>query len=492
MPNRAENYYSILGLLRSAEQHDIRRAYLRAAKRLHPDTNNGPGETELFLDVQKAYQVLSDPSKRATYDAMLPPEEDVISVVNQRVLISRRELSSLKETQLVYLLIDLSPAEEYKKNASSVPMNICMVVDCSTSMKGANLDKVKATASQLIQNLKPQDIFSVVTFNDRAEVIIPATRQANTLKMDNRIQLIQTSGGTEILHGLRAGLEEVSRYRNPSFINHIILLTDGHTYGDEQACYDLAKDAAQRGIGISSLGIGNDWNDIFLDQLASLTGGHTMLVSQPKDIERLLTEKFATFSNTFAENVTLEYELDEGIEISYVFRLQPETDPIVMENPLRLGPILLAWPLSILIEFIVRPHALKDELVTLIHGQLGIATNVNSLPVPPMPIDITLIVKENISPTVPPPPIIQALSKLTLYRIQEKARIEVSAGNYEKATAHLQRLAAHLLSQGERSLAKTVMLEIENIEKKNTYSDTGEKNIKYGTRALLWPEEKKS
>jgi Ca-activated chloride channel family protein len=492
MRNRSDDYYSALGLLRSAAQHDIRRAYLRAAKRLHPDTNNGPGETEMFLDVQKAYQVLSDPSRRAAYDATLPPEEEIIPIVKQRILVSRKELSAQKDSQLVYLLIDLSPADDFKKMANSIPLNICLVLDCSTSMKGEKLDKVKATAIQLIQKLSPQDIFSLVTFNDRAEVVIPATRQANQHKMENRIQLVQTSGGTEILYGLRAGLEEVSRYRNPAFINHIIVLTDGHTYGDEQACYDLAKEAAQRGIGISGLGIGSEWNDIFLDQLAGLTGGHTMLVSQPNDIELLLKDKFSTLSNTFAEKVTLEYELDDGIEISYAFRLQPETDPLMVDNPLRLGPIIQSWPLSILIEFIIRPEALRDDYVTLIHGRMEVSVNAIDTPAPPIPLNITLSVKDNITPAAPPPPIIQALSKLTLYRLQEKARNEAAAGNYDKATEHLQRLATHLLSQGQRSLAKTIMLEIESIEKDNSYSANGEKKIKYGTRALLWPEEKKS
>jgi len=490
MPNRIENFYSKLGLLRSAAQDEIRHAYLRAAKRLHPDTNTRPGETELFLDIQQAYQVLSDPSRRAAYDATLPPDEEIASVVSQRLLVSRKELSPLKETQLVYVLIDLSPAEEFKNIANSSPLNICLVLDCSTSMKGEKLETVKGTASQIIHKLNPQDIFSVVTFNDRAEVIIPATRQGNALKMENRIQQMYTAGGTEILHGLRAGLDEVRRYRNPKNINHVILLTDGHTYGDEQACYELAKEAAGQGIGISSLGIGSGWNDIFLDQLASITGGHTMLVSQPKDIERLLKEKFSTLSNTFAENVTLEYELGDGIEISYAFRLQPETDPIMCENPLRLGSILQSWPLSVLIEFIIRPQALQDDYVTLIHGNLNISANAIETALMPIPIKITLNVKQNSNPTAPPPPIIQALSKLTLYRIQEKARNEVAAGNYGKATEHLQRLATNLLGQGERSLAKTIMLEIESIEKKNTYSESGEKSIKYGTRALLWPEEK--
>ena len=490
MLKKPENFYSMLGLLRSSTQDEIRRAYLRAAKRLHPDTNVGPGETEMFLDVQQAYQILSDPARRSAYDATLPPEKEVPSIIDKRILLSRKEISPQQETQLVYMLLDLTPAENYKKMASTAPLNICLVLDCSTSMKGEKLDTVKATAIQLIRKLTPQDIFSVVTFSDRAEVVIPATRQANPLKMENRIQLLQTSGGTEILQGLQAGYEEVRRYRNPAYINHVILLTDGRTYGDELACYALAKDAGQIGIGISGMGIGSSWNDVFLDELASLTGGHSMLVSQPNDIERLLTEKFANLASSFAESVTLEYDLDEGIEISYAFRIQPEANPILHENPLRLGPILKDWPLSILIEFIIRPQATQNESVTVISGKLDISATLLDTPIPFIPVIINLPVRENSTPEAPPAPIIQALSKLTLYRLQEKARSEVAAGNYENATKHLQKLATHLLAQGERSLAKTIMLEVENIEKEQAYTEQGEKQIKYGTRALVLPREK--
>jgi Ca-activated chloride channel homolog len=486
--SKRPNFYTMLGLPRSATPEDIRRSYLKAAKRLHPDTNVGPGETELFLDVQQAYQVLSDPARRSAYDATLP-EEEVSTIVNQRILVSRKELTQLKEAQLVYLLVELSPKKELTETVNSVPLNICLALDCSTSMKNEKLDTVKATAIQLIRKLKPQDIFSVVSFSDRAEVVIPATRQGNTLKMENRIQLLQTSGGTEIFQGLQASLEEVRRYRNPQYINHIILLTDGRTYGDEQACYQLAKKAADENIGISGMGIGSGWNDIFLDQLASLTGGHALLVSQPSDIERLLTEKFANLTQTFAENVSFEYQAGEGVEVKYAFRLQPETAPLNLESPLLLGPILQDRPLSVLFEFNLQPQTRITNSIDLIQGTLEISAASLQIPVYPIPIHIILPVNEAAQAETPPPAIIQALSKLTLCRIQEKARKEVVAGNYEKATGHLQKLATRLLAQGERNLAKTIMLEIEHINKEKNFSELGEKQIKYGTRALLLPEE---
>ena len=101
-----------------------------------------------------------------------------------------------------------------------------------------------------------------------------------------------------------------------------------------------------------------------------------------------------------------------------------------------------------------------------------------------------LAIKDSPAPEPPPAAIIQAISKLTLYRIQEKARAEVSAGEYDKASNHLQKLATHLLAQGERGLAHTIMLEVDHIEKEKSFSESGEKQIKYGTRALVRPEER--
>src|ERR1041385_779603 len=67
MPER--DYYSILGLQRSASRDDIRKAYRKLARKYHPDINPGNKEAEeKFKDVSVAYEVLSDPKKRKLYD----------------------------------------------------------------------------------------------------------------------------------------------------------------------------------------------------------------------------------------------------------------------------------------------------------------------------------------------------------------------------------------------------------------------------------------
>ncbi len=69
--------------------------------------------------------------------------------------------------------------------------------------------------------------------------------------------------------------------------------------------------------------------------------------------------------------------------------------------------------------------------------------------------------------------------------MQERAREEVQSGHYDNATRHLKNLAQHLLAQGEKDLAKTALLEANSLERMQSLSQNGGKEIKYGTRALL-------
>jgi Ca-activated chloride channel family protein len=233
------------------------------------------------------------------------------------------------------------------------------------------------------------------------------------------------------------------------------------------------------------MGIGSDWNDIFLDALASSTGGNSAYIAKPQDVQRILIEKFKALANTYADEVLLNFMPQEGVTLNYAFRIQPEGGPVTLESPIQLGPILQDVPLNVLFEFVVHPSALKGDAISLLNGQLKVSIASRSQPVSPIRINLLRSIEAEAASDPPPTKILSALSRLTLYRLQEKARTEADAGRIDSATRHLKNLAAHLLSQGEQGLARTALLEAESLERTHSWGVASSKEIKYRTRALL-------
>ena len=66
------DYYEVLGASRNSSQEEIRTKFRRLALEYHPDRNKDPKAQEKFKEINAAYQVLSDPQKRAQYDPLRP------------------------------------------------------------------------------------------------------------------------------------------------------------------------------------------------------------------------------------------------------------------------------------------------------------------------------------------------------------------------------------------------------------------------------------
>lgn len=482
-----DNYYARLGVPKNASAEEIRSAYHLAARRLHPDTSDDPTTTELFLQIQEAYETLSDRSKRIAYNETLPGDIDPPSEIMINSIYSRPAISPLPDSQLVYVMLDMMAKPTDENQDTSAPLNISLVIDTSTSMAGSRMDMVKESATQLLRQLRPEDALSITTFNDRASVIVSASRNLDFKTLESQISLLTTGGGTEIYEGLKRGVDEVTRNLNPSSHNHIILITDGRTYGDEQQCLDLAKTVSKKGVTISGLGIGSEWNDEFLDSLTSITGGNSVYAQHPNEIKKYFEKKFARISKTFADRVSMELETNSNVELRYAFRLSPDPSPIDTAGTITLGAIPLGPSLSVILEFVVNPFEGSVDNLTLANGSMNLFVPTRAIPNFTSRFSFDRPVLENLDPEPPPQALVKAMSRLSLYRMQEQARRELSNGEVEKATRRLQNLATQLLMSGEPELAHTVMLELKEIETGSLLNHEAKKKIKYGTRALLLP-----
>ena len=160
-----------------------------------------------------------------------------------------------------------------------------------------------------------------------------------------------------------------------------------------------------------------------------------------------------------------------------------------MERPLKLGNVPRDKSLSLLMEFLVTSVPQDSTIVNLSRGEIEMAIPTQMIPATKMTLTLTRPTSLTIDPEPPPQKIVKALSRLTLYRMQEQAREDMANGDIEQATRRLQHLATHLLSQGKRKLDRTVLAEADRLQHGQSLSEQGEKRIKYGTRALLLPQQ---
>ncbi len=482
-----KDFYALLGVPRSASVEELRRAYRESALELHPDKNRRLGDTERFLEVQQAYETLIDPDRRAAYDIELAEEEARLAAAASfrcHVMQSRKNILPLDEPQVHYVMFEITPAVGLPDVRP--PVNLTIVVDRSTSMRGQRLDQVRAAALSIISNLDPTDSASVVAFSDRAEVFVTPDQARDVAVARARLSLLQAGGGTEIAQGIEAGLGELKRNFSRDGVNQMILLTDGRTYGDEETCRSLANHAASMGIAINSVGIGSDWSDSLMDEISSKTGGNVVFLDSPHAMAELLQGIFESLTRVVASRVRIEGAVSVAVDIRSVFRLEPEPMPLGETLPFFLGYMPRDGAIRVLVEAVIQPIGEADELV---FGQFTINGDIlgQSSEAIGLPLQVTIPVSRNPDGAPPPESIVSALSFISLYRMQEKARLEAELGEALQAARRLENLATQLLATGERDLARAALNEADRLNHTRKFSTEGEKLLKYGTRALLLP-----
>ena len=483
--NSRKDYYAILNISLNADADEIKQAYREKARDYHPDS--GHGDAERFREIQEAYEVLRDEGLRRAYDRQrekLGLSED--APVGLALLQSRTEALPLDVAQILYVLVEIQPHAELQKEITRQHLNVALVVDCSTSMSGARMQHVKVAAADLVEALGPQDRLALVAFSDRAEVLAPTHLVDSPRIFKSALAALTPSGGTEIYQGLLAGLKEVRQYASSELVNHVILLTDGRTYGDETYALTEARRAVTEGISISAFGIGEDWNDEFLDGLARIAGGVSRYIRAPSDVRAALRRQIQGLSSTLLQNVKLEINTAPYVSVQGVYRAAPYLEILEHSesNVVALGNVMADEPISVVLEFVI------DRVVT---GERRIARLdlIGERIAAPEPVRLrqdvsltfTLEPKEEPVPTK----LLNRLGRLSVFHLQERAWKALSAGDVSKATSYLEYAATRLFDMGHRDLGQAAMLEVNRLTHGGDPTKEGRKKLRYGTRSLTSP-----
>ncbi|MFO7537723.1 MAG: VWA domain-containing protein [Chloroflexota bacterium] len=479
MNSEQPDYYRILGVSPQDSQATIRAAYKQARKAAQTG-----GTTEQQL-LQTAYEVLSDPDRRAVYNDLLQEAQQPSLEIS--LDLSRDTLSVSDQEQLIYMLVEVASDQQKDNQQGQRPLNLCFVVDRSTSMRGERLLRVKEAANLLFAKLTPEDVVSLISFSDRADVVIAATNNSNLRLLQNRVNTINPSGGTEIYQGLSAAEQQLSSVNLARYNNHLILLTDGHTYGDENQCLELAQQMAKKGIGISAFGIGTEWNDQFLDNLVAPSGGCSDFIETPEQVLQHLQERIQGLGTVHARNMRLLSHFSQMATISYGLKIAPYTQPLDLStDEIKLGNLEGRSPLSFLLEVRIAPQP-RESRVRLpleLVADMG-RTDVDDQEKSYKTDAQCLVLAEVPAQETPSPYLTKAVRIMTLYRMNEKAWADAQAGNMDQATRRMNHLTTRLLEAGETRLARQTQMEASRLAHIGTMSLEGRKTIKYGTRALI-------
>ena len=479
------NHYQILGVDFFSSRETIKEAYKEAVLRFHPDKNTTPDAAEEFLAIQQAYETLGDSIKKVNYDAALSIENAAVPI-EIKIIYSQNPVNPSPEVQILYALLEISCITQQDPSADS-SLAVAMVVDTSTSMAGERLDGVKRSILSLVKQLKPNDLFCVVAFNDHAQLVLPLTKIRDFDIQSDRISRMSTTGGTEMYHGIHLGLDVLDDKTAAHCRKQLVIFTDGNTYGDERECLLLAHQAASKKVVIRGFGFGSEWNDIFLDKLTSITGGETKFIATSQDLDQYVYEKFSEFNQLFSQSAKFWFTNRKGVRINSAFRLRPNPAPLDIEDVSMLGNVRFNDKLSVLLEFGLPPNLNPCSEFRLGQGFITVESAYWESEIRKfVTFEIAFAAEMTKNPV--PAEIDNALAIITMYRIQEKARQDVINGKTEQAIFKLTHLINHLTELGHHSLVKQVLIERDSIVRSGNFSRGGDKTIKYGTRALLLPE----
>ncbi|MCL7453677.1 MAG: DnaJ domain-containing protein [Anaerolineae bacterium] len=489
--NFDRDYYAVLGIPPEADEQTIKRAFRSLARRYHPDVSHDDNASQRFMEIQQAYEILLDDVKREAFDYWRSKQSTLGPLpLVLRLTPSYSALACLGEPQVLYLLVELLPSNEI--DSSRLPLNLCLVLDRSTSMKGGRLQQVKEAARHIVGQMGTEDVLSLVAFDDRAELVLPGRVGVDGDSAHAAIRGLRSGGGTEILRGLELGWQQVMRWHSPDRASHLFLLTDGQTYGDEAGCLEVARRAAAERVSLTLMGVGPDWNDQLLDEMARLSGSAdaSIYVDSTDKLVKAFHSRIHILRSVFARDLIMSLHLGSGVALKEAFRVSPRIDPLeFVDNRALLGSMAKDELQAMMLELIIKGRG--PGLHRLV--QIDVEGEVPSLGEQPARAQETLLVPfhtelESRAPI--PTDIVSALGKLAIYKMQERSLSDVDRGQIEPAVIRLKTMATRLLDIGEVELARAALLEAGRVSQTGALSAEGRKKIRFGTRGLtIVPKE---
>ncbi|MBE7448718.1 MAG: VWA domain-containing protein [Kofleriaceae bacterium] len=204
------------------------------------------------------------------------------------------------------------------------PLNLTLVLDTSGSMEGAAIEEEKRAARTLVEKLTPRDRVALVIFHSTAEVLVESTRvdDGARRRLARAIDDITARGTTDLASGLALGLQQAAAGRVPGSIDRVVLLGDG-VPNDPSALPGLVAGAVAQRLSITTLGLGIEFDEVLLGQIARDTGGRYHYLDEPGQVAAVFEDELLQMRQVVGKNLALELVAGPGVTLEPLGGFQP-------------------------------------------------------------------------------------------------------------------------------------------------------------------------
>jgi Ca-activated chloride channel homolog len=250
------------------------------------------------------------------------------------------------------------------------PWALSLVLDRSGSMGGDRLDAAKAASVSAVERLHPDDVVSVIAFDDQVNVVAPPAPRVRQFQLVQQLSDLDSGGSTNLsggwlrgrqhmeqAHGMLGSLEGSSR--------RIVLLTDGHANAgivDPSTLVELARTARAMGITTTTIGVGEGYDDDLLRAMADAGGGNSWYVERPDQAQDVLAEEMGNLLSVSAQGLSVTLTLEDSVAMFATHSSWPATS-VGNTFTFDLGDLYASEPKPVLVELFV-PADRLDALAT--------------------------------------------------------------------------------------------------------------------------------
>ncbi len=358
---------------------------------------------------------------------------------------------------------------------SRLPLNLALIIDRSGSMSGSKLEKAKEAAVFCVRNLTASDRVAVVAYDDEVRVVAPSSKLSPEAKatLVKEIEAIQSGGSTNLGGGWLTGAQEVANHMHEAgYLNRAILLSDGLANVGIVDTSELAHHASelrQRGISTTTMGIGADFNEALMEQIAIKGGGHFYFIEQAKQIPDFLHRELGEVLATLAREVKLEIRLPAGIEARLLNSFECSRSDGLLS--VRLDDLISGETRSVVLKLAVPSQSSGNVLafdVTLSYKDVesGGTHTLNSREAA-----ITFAPEAEVNNEQPNASVVEDAALLEVAAAREEALKMDAAGDYAASARRLQAAASYLQSAAPASPA--AMAEAQALEQESKVAEHG-------------------